>query len=151
MIIRCSVLVAALMAVGTGDAATIYRCADGRGGVLYVDSPCTNGVVVDAPSGKADAAAIERLRRDIEEFDRRHARREASDAAAREQARLAAERYRSEEEALRREQERRDASTYAYPYYFGYPYFGVPNRPVPRKRIDVPERPLRRPAFVPAR
>ena len=58
-------------------AQAIYRCDDGRGGVLYSDSPCKQGVKVDLLPGKADPAAIERLERDRRAFDDRQAARDA--------------------------------------------------------------------------
>ena len=57
-------------------AQSVYRCDDGKGGVLYADTPCKGGATVDLAPGKADPAAIERLRREQRAFDERQAARE---------------------------------------------------------------------------
>lgn len=71
---------------------TIYRCDDGKGGVLYADAPCADGTRVDVVPGKADPQAIERLQREQQAFGQRHAAREAqrrAEAQAAREARLA--------------------------------------------------------------
>ena len=72
-------IAAALLAVTIAShaaAQAVYRCDDGKGGVLYADTPCKGGATVDLAPGKADPAAIERLRREQRAFDERQAARE---------------------------------------------------------------------------
>jgi len=59
-------------------AQTLYRCDDGRGGVLYADNACPNGHAVDLPPHRPDPAARERLERELREFEARQAAREAA-------------------------------------------------------------------------
>ena len=75
----CSVCSAALFGAfaAAAGAQTVYRCDDGKGGVLYADVPCKQGIRVDIPSGKADPAAIERLQREQRAFAARQAARDA--------------------------------------------------------------------------
>jgi hypothetical protein len=150
MRVRIGLQLVLWLACAAAQAATIYRCSDGRGGVLYADSPCHDGAVVSVPNSAADPAAIERLQRSLAAFDKRWAEREAAEAAMRERTRAAAaERYRAEQEALRREQETYANGVYAYAYPY-VPYFAVPVHPSPRRPVHGP-RPFKRPGFVPAR
>jgi hypothetical protein len=144
---RVGSLLAFLVVSATAQSAAIYRCGDGRGGVLYTDLPCEQGAVLDVPKSASDPAAVERLQRSLAAFDKRWAEREAAEAAARERARAAAaERSRAEQEASRREQSYANGVyTYAYPYV---PYFAVPVLP-PRARPHEGRAP--RQGFVPAR
>src|SRR5207237_1300181 len=48
----------------------IYRCAQADGMLLYSDSPCAGGSVVDVHPGSADPNAAERLARARAELDR---------------------------------------------------------------------------------
>jgi hypothetical protein len=117
-------------------AQAIYRCDDGKGGVLYADEPCQGGTRMEIRAGTADPAAIERLRRDQKAFDERHAARQARAQA---EAQAAAEARRTE-----RERERASAPaepTWAYPGYAwgGYwPYVPVTPRP-PRPPPVAPQ------------
>jgi hypothetical protein len=82
------------LALPTVDTAAqaVYRCDDGQGGTLYADTPCKGGTKVDILPGKADPAAIERLRREQRAFDERQAAREArarEEALAGRESRLA--------------------------------------------------------------
>lgn len=130
---------------GAAAAQSIFRCDDGKGGVLYADVPCRDGAKVDVRAGKADPAAIERLRRDEKAFAERHAAREAraqADAQAARDSRDA--RARAERQA---ELDRQQSEYVGYPgYAWGgyYPWTPVPPRP--------PLRPDPPPAsgFVPA-
>ena len=120
---------------GDGAAQAIYRCDDGKGGVLYADSPCRGGTVLDLLPGKADPAAIERLRLDQKAFDERQA---ARDARAQAEAQAARESRRAKAgQAVESEA----SSAAAYPGYAwgGYwPY--VPVTPLPRPRRDRRDR-----------
>ena len=146
-----SIVIAAATCVvaAAGHADAIYRCSDGAGGVLYRDTPCSGGRVVEIAPSRADPAARERLQREIDAFDKRQAARDA--AMAREREQQADQKRRAEADARRAEAEARraeelDASTYPYAYGFA-PYY-VPPRlpPVPRPR------PIRSPdSFVPLR
>ena len=143
MCLRSAALALACAALGGHAAAqTIYRCDDGKGGVLYVDAPCKDGAKVDMLPGKADPAAIERLKRDQKAFDERQAVRDArvqADAqAAREARRL------REHQASASEPE----PVYGYPpWAWGGYSLGPPVPPV-RPR---PPRPEPIPSFVPAK
>ncbi len=122
----------------------IYRCDDGRGGVLYANTPCPGGHVIALPENKPDPGARERLQRDLEAFERRHAAREA--ALLRDRELLAEQRRRAAPEpAGPDEQQAIYAPAYGYGYYAPpyFPRFKPPIRPRPR--------PLRPPSFVPAR
>lgn len=73
--------VLATAAIGLpATAQTVYRCDDGKGGTLYSDTPCKGGAKVDLLPGKADPAAIERVRREQRAFDERQAVRDARSA-----------------------------------------------------------------------
>jgi hypothetical protein len=121
---------------------TIYRCDDGRGGVLYANAPCPRGRVVEMPESKPDPAARERLQRDVEAFERRQAAREA--ALLRERERRDDMRQRAAPEPD--PQDERQAS-YVPPFAYYAPLYAPPVlRPIkPRPR------PPRPPSFVPAR
>jgi hypothetical protein len=137
-------LLGGLAADATAQGDAIYRCDDGRGGVLYANTPCTGGRVVALPEDKPDPGARERLQRDLEAFERRHAAREA--ALLRERERLAEQRQRAAPEpAGLDEQQAIYAPEYGYGYYAPpyFPPFKPPIRPRPR--------PPRPPSFVPAR
>lgn len=125
-------------AFAQGDA--IYRCNDGRGGVLYADTPCPGGRVVAVPENKPDPGARERLQRDLEAFERRHAAREASLLRDREQ--LAEQRRRAAPEPALPDEQTIYAPAYGYGYY-APPYF-PPFRP-PIKPRPQPHRP---PSFL---
>lgn len=121
----------------------VYRCDDGRGGVLYADAPCKGGVAVHVLPGKADSAAIERLHREQRAFDERQAIRDA--------------RARAEADALRetrRAQRERDAvQAQDVPYggYPGYAWGGYwPWPPVPPRPPRPPD-PSGTPSYVSAK
>ena len=61
--------------------ATVYKCKQANGGVLYQDYPCKNGVVVDVKPDAADPAAIARLERAQALYERDAARRRADEAS----------------------------------------------------------------------
>src|SRR5688572_1316989 len=82
--VRIAVAVAACIGA-LAHANTIYRCSDGAGGVLYADSPCAGGRVVEVPASKVDPLARERLQRDLEAFDKRQALRDSERARQQEQ------------------------------------------------------------------
>ena len=125
--VRIAVALAACVAT-FAHASTIYRCSDGAGGVLYADSPCAGGRVVEVPASKVDPLARERLQRDLEAFDKRQALRDAE--RARQQEQLA---------QLRRSganagpAEPAEPAPY-YPYAYGFAPYYVPPQPPPRPR-----------------
>jgi Domain of unknown function (DUF4124) len=128
-------------ALAQGDA--IYRCEDGNGGVLYANTPCPGGRVVALVASKPDPAARERLQRDLEAFERRHAAREAA---------LVRERERREEARQRTMSDRQSEQTpsYAPAYgYYGYyaPFYPPPVQPPVKPRPRTP----RQPSFLPVR
>jgi Domain of unknown function (DUF4124) len=120
----------------------IYRCDDGRGGVLYANTPCSGGRVIEVPESKPDPAARERLQRELEAFDRRQAAREA---ALSERERLAEARRRTAPQTAGQDDETQSSYAPAYGYY-GPWYYPPVQRPIkPRPR---PQRP---PSFLPLR
>ena len=126
---------------GSAAAQTIYRCDDGSGGVLYADAPCKDGAKVDLLPGKADPAAIERLKRDQKAFDERQAARDAK-------AQAEAQAIRDARQARAERSGEAPAESIGYPGYAwgGYwPWPPVP--PVPPR----PPRPERAPSYVPAK
>ena len=125
-------------AFAQGD--TIYRCDDGGGGVLYANVRCPGGRAVELPPDKPDPAARERLRQDLEAFERRQAAREA---ALRERQRQDELRQRTAAESARPD----DAPAYAPPIAYYAPLYAAP---LPRP-LKPRSRPPRTPAFVPAR
>ena len=141
---RAMFTVSLLALAAVADAATVYRCRDGAGNVMYADAPCANAVVVDLPESRADPRAIERLQRDVAAFHERQALR---DAAARDAER---ERLRREAdaEAVRRSEAQRVAqeATYYVPGYWWYPPLPIvkPPRPEPRRPVRPIERPYLR-------
>jgi hypothetical protein len=137
MPLREAALALALVLLGsTAAAQAIYRCDDGKGGVLYADAPCKGGAKVEVVPGKVDPAAVERLRREERAFAERHAVREAklqAEAQAAGDAREA--RARAERQA---ELDRQQSEYVGYPGYAwgGYwPWPPVPPRP---PRLDPP-------------
>jgi hypothetical protein len=127
-------------AFAQGD--TIYRCDDGRGGVLYADAPCPGGRVVELPEGKPDPTARERLQRDLDAFERRQAARAA--ALLRERERQDDLRQRNAPEPARQDE---GYASYVAPFSYYAPLY-VP--PVQRP-IKARPRPARTPSFVPVR
>ncbi len=59
--------------------ATVYKCTQANGAVLYADYPCKGGAVVDIRPGSAAPDATQRLERARDELDRAAARRQAND------------------------------------------------------------------------
>jgi len=120
----------------------IYRCDDGRGGVLYANAPCPGGRIVALPESKPDPGARERLQRDLEAFERRQAAREV--ALLRERERQDDARQRNALEAARQDERQ---ATYAPPVAYYAPLYYPPlQRP-----IKARPRPPRPPSFVPLR
>ena len=118
-------------------AQTLYRCDDGRGGVLYADQPCAGGRVVDVPPHRTDPHARERLDRELREFEARHAAREAA---------LRREREAERQERLARAkaaEEQPEPAAQPWSYYTPYYGYGWPARPV------RPPRPMPAPRSVP--
>jgi hypothetical protein len=156
---RCAAVIAVLFAAADVQGATIYRCRDDAGGVLYSDEPCRGGVVLDTQKSAADPRAIERLRLEVEAF---HQRQAARDAAANEAARQQLEfQYR---EAQRRAEGEyralRDAQhDWYYPAYWPWPFVTRPhlglerNHPPNFAQPHMRPKPIRSPrsSFVPAR
>jgi hypothetical protein len=71
------ILVAVLFVAPGALAATapIYKCLDGRLGLIYTDQPCKGGEQLDIHPGDADPAAAARLARARDELDRSAAAR----------------------------------------------------------------------------
>jgi hypothetical protein len=156
--VSMSCLLAAL-AVNPGLVASqaVYRCDDGRGGVLYSDIRCKDGTNVDLLPGKADPAAIERLQHERRAFDERQAAREAR--AKQEADALRADRRAHREapgEGLR--EYRPSADWYYWSGVWPWPVVPVvkpPLRPRPDKPMPAPSVPARpelgRPSPPPAK
>ena len=125
--VRIAVALAACIGA-LAQANTIYRCSDGAGGVLYADSPCAGGRVVEVPASKVDPLARERLQRDLEAFDKRQALRDSE--RARQQEQLAQARR---AEANAPPAETTEPAPY-YPYAYGFAPYYVPPHPPPRPR-----------------
>ena len=127
------------VAFAQGDA--IYRCDDGAGGVLYANVRCPGGRALELPESRPDPAARERLRQDLEAFERRQAARAA---ALRDRQRQDELRQRTASESARAD----EPPAYAPPSAFYAPLYAAPlPRPIkPRSRP-----PRTTPAFVPAR
>ena len=105
--IRAYVRVAAAVLAATiashAAAQAVYRCDNGKGSALYSDTPCRGGAKVDLLPGKADPAAIERLRREQRAFDERQAARELraqQEAIAQHENRLAQREWQLDAAAL---------------------------------------------------
>ncbi len=126
--VRVMIALAACAAT-LAQANTIYRCSDGAGGVLYSDSPCAGGRVVEVPQTKIDPLARERLQRDLDAFDKRQALRDAERARQQEQQ---AQLRRAEANA--RPAETVEPEPYYYPYAYGFAPYYVPPQPPPRPR-----------------
>jgi len=143
------------LAAGCGDvvAQPVYRCDDGTGGVLYADTPCKGGAKVDLLPGKADPAAIERLRREQRAFDERQATREleARQAAlAQREYRLAQREWQySAGAAMLAERLAAEQNYYWGGYWPWYPAPPVAAQPLPPPRPHLPEA-LRPAPHVPA-
>ena len=90
---------AALSLLAPGAQSAVYRCSQPGGVVLYSDTPCDGGAVVDIHPGSADPSAKERLARAQAELDRAAAERRAQEQF----------------EAIRREEMRREAQAAQYP------------------------------------
>lgn len=101
--------------------------------MLYADAPCKDGAKVEVQPGKADPAAIERLRREEKAFAERHAAREAKAQAEAQAAREAREaRARAERQA---ERDRQQPEYVGYP---GYAWGGYRPRPPLSPRLEPP-------------
>jgi len=140
------------LAAGDAPAQAVYRCDDGKGGTLYADTPCTGGTKVDILPGKADPAAIERLRREQRAFDERQAAREArarEEALAERESRLALRERELDADAAWRAGRLAAEPAYAWggawPWYPGLPAGGPPSRPPRPPRPDASP-----PPYVPA-
>jgi hypothetical protein len=134
------------LALPGGDAAAqaVYRCDDGKGGTLYADTPCRGGTKVDILPGKADPAAIERLRREQRAFDERQAAREArarEEALAERESRLALRERELDADAAWRAGRLAAEPVYTWggwwPWYPGPPVGGPPPTPPRPPRPDA--------------
>jgi hypothetical protein len=135
---------AAFAAPAWTAAQAIYRCDDGKGGVVYTDVPCRGGAKVDVAPGRADPAAIARLERERKAFDERHAAREARLQAEAQAAR----------EAQRAKAVEPQAATDAYPPYPPWAWGGSsawPPRPPRPPTPPLPPRPPEPAPYVPAK
>jgi len=146
---RVAAAVLAATFASQAAAQAVYRCDDGKGSTLYSDTPCKGGAKVDLLPGKADPAAIERLRREQRAFDERQAARELraqQEALAQREDRLAQREWHLDAAAL--------ADRYAPEPVYGWggvwPWYPVaPVVPPARPRPPRPD--VRPPApYVPA-
>jgi hypothetical protein len=82
---------ALILATGAADAATapIYKCLGNNLGLVYTDQPCKDGEQLDIRAGDADPAAVARLERARDQFDRSAAARIADERRAAAQRDLA--------------------------------------------------------------
>ena len=127
-------LAAALLPVEAVRSQSIYRCDDGRGGVLYTDAPCKQGTAVDVAAGKASPEAIARLEREQQAFQQRQMARDAKaerdDRAARSERE--AERKRRQEAELAAQRLAEQNAGYGQGSWWGwYPAWPVVP-PIPR-------------------
>jgi len=80
------IVVCALSGIAVGNARAaalpIYKCMDKSLGILYTDVPCKEGEKLDVRAGNADPAAIARLDREREAWDRSAAQRLADERRA---------------------------------------------------------------------
>jgi len=132
------------LALAAGDAAAqaVYRCDDGKGGTLYADTPCRGGTKVDILPGKADPAAIERLRREQRAFDERQAAREArarEEALAQRESRLAQREWQLDVDAARLAE--RLAAEPVYTWGGWWPWYPGPPVGSPTPKPPRPPRP----------
>lgn len=124
---------ATLQAAPAARAQAIYRCDDGRGGVLYTDAPCKQGAALDLAPGKANPEAIARLERERQAFEQRQRARDAR-AEREEQASRAereAERQRLHAAALaeQRMAEQNAMNSAWWGWYPAWPIAPTPPRP----------------------
>ena len=90
---------AALALASVADAAaqnvqsTVYKCTQANGLASYQDFPCKGGVVVDIKPDVADPAAIKRLERAQEAFNRGAALRQAQEIEALRREQLTRQRH----------------------------------------------------------
>jgi hypothetical protein len=127
----------------------IYRCDDGRGGTLYADTPCTGATKVDIAPGRADPAAIERLRREQRAFDERQTARDLQarqDALAQWEYRLAQREWQLD--AVADVWAGRPAVVPGYAWGGLWPWYPVP--PIPPLPPLPPRPDLRLAPYVPA-
>jgi hypothetical protein len=68
--------------IAIGAQGSIYRCAQPDGTLLYADSPCDGGALVDVHPGLPDPNAKERLARAQAELDRAAVLRKANEQEA---------------------------------------------------------------------
>lgn len=81
-VLACLALATSANAAAQATGATVYRCTEPGGKVLYADFPCKGGRQVDIRPGTPAPDATERLARARDELDRAAARRQAMDDAA---------------------------------------------------------------------
>jgi hypothetical protein len=97
-------------------AATVYKCTQADGAVLYADYACTGGAVVDIRPGSAAPDASQRLERARDELDRAAARREANEVMLLRREQL----YRSSPLTEAESVPRAPDESYAYGVPYGY-------------------------------
>jgi len=110
----------------------VFRCVQDDGRILYTDTPCRNGAVVDLHPGKADPAAAQRLADARAELDAGMAQRRAADARAAAQAAA----YLPAGNAVAQAPPQYDEPVYGL--YGGYGYGYVNPRPPVRPRPPRP-------------
>jgi len=125
----------ALLAMAPARAdSQVFRCVQDDGRILYTDTPCRNGAVVDLHPGKADPAAAQLLAAARAELDAGMAQRRAADARAAAQAAA----YSPAGNAMTQAPQQYDDPVYGLYGGYGYGYGYVNPRPPVRPRPPRP-------------
>lgn len=135
-------LTVTLLAAPAAGAQAIYRCDDGRGGVLYTDAPCKQGAALDLAPGKANPEAIARLERERQAFQQRQMARDARAEREDQAARAEREAERKRQQAALAEQRLAEQNAINQAWWGWYPAWPVlppqPRPPRPPRPEPVP-------------